>query len=120
MSMSPSSPHVLFAEQYYVNAGIDDSRKRIFPGRHPPKVFGARRNPVRVTRLGLGAGVIFFCRATPAMTMNLSDTFRRHAEECRRMATSGAVSSGQGDVEPDGQAVLSVCRTLRKSTSSTR
>ena len=88
MSMSPSSPHVLFAEQYYVNAGIDDSRKRIFPGRHPPKVFGARRNPVRVTRLGLGAGVIFFCRATAAMKMNLSDTFRRHAQECQRMAAS--------------------------------
>jgi hypothetical protein len=32
----------------------------------------------------------------------------------RRMATSGAVSSGQGDLEPDGQAVLSVCRILRK------
>ena len=27
------------------------------------------------------------------------------------MATSGAVSSGQGDLEPDGQAVLSVCTT---------
>ena len=78
----------IFAEQYYVNAGTDDSPKRIIRGSHPPKVFGARRNPVRVTRLGLGAGVIFFCRAAAAMKINLSDTFRRHAQECQRMAAS--------------------------------
>ena len=36
------------------------------------------------------------------------------------MATSGAVSSGQGDLEPDGQAVLSVCRILRKPTIGAR
>jgi hypothetical protein len=52
------------------------------------KFSGERRNPFRAARLGLRAGVIFFCRVTAAMKMNLSDTFHRHAQDCQRMAAS--------------------------------
>jgi hypothetical protein len=85
---SPRAIHKPLPAASGQRAGIDDSPKRIFRGRHPRKVFGARRNPVRAARLGLWACVIFFCRATVAMKMNLSDTFRRHAQECQRMAAS--------------------------------
>jgi hypothetical protein len=70
------------------NAGSDNSLRVSSLSFIFSKFFGERRNPFRAGRLGLRGGVIFFCRVTAAIKMNLSDTFHRHAQDCQRMAAS--------------------------------
>jgi hypothetical protein len=91
-----------------------------FPELHSLEVFwGALEpSPCRAVRIA--------CWCNFLLQGNSSDedeSVRHISPTCPGMPANGrfrAGPSGQGDLEPDGEAVLSVCRTLRKSASSPR